>query len=716
MRKRFAIVALFLGATFAPGGPPRSWNGPSLADTTSFCARAPAPADPAHDIYCLELIPRPDIREATGVVELRRPPSPFDVAVSVEGHQLYDLVMTLQGLPDPHSLGAYATYVAWLGPPSLYPMKNLGEVRNGRVELGRVALEKFIVMVSAESSATVSERTGRLVLRGNSPSTRMQRHDVLMLPGGPGTHSIEAMRGWPMPPMDTTIPMYMPGIEALVPTATPLLPVAPGGAVVPEARPRTLLPLADGDTLRLEAGLVRRTINGQSLLMYGFNGQYPGPLLSVRQNATVVVDFVNHLDQPTAVHWHGVRLENRFDGAVGVTQEAVPAGGRFTYRVHFRDAGIYWYHSHFREDLQQDLGLYGNMLVRSSRPDYFAPVNREETLMLDDLLLGDAGPMPFGEETPTHALMGRFGNVFLINGEPRYTLAVARGEVVRFYVTNVANTRSFNLSFGGAPIKLVAADAGKFERESWVESVSIAPAQRYVVEVKFPATGDVPLVNQVQAINHSFGYFFPQSDTLGVVHVGSRALARDHSAEFARLRTNADVAGEMSRYRRYFTRPLDRELVLTLKVHELPFALEQLLQIETGYFSPVEWSGTMPMMDWLSTGKQAEWTLRDPASGKENMAIDWRFRVGDVVKIRLVNDRNTLHAMAHPIHLHGQRFLVLSQNGVPNDDLVWKDTILVPVGSTAELLVEMSNPGRWMLHCHIAEHLQAGMMGVFEVN
>ena len=98
------------------------------------------------------------------------------------------------------------------------------------------------------------------------------------------------------------------------------------------------------------------------------------------------------------------------------------------------------------------------------------------------------------------------------------------------------------------------------------------------------------------------------------------------------------------------------------------------------------------------------------------MAIDWRFKIGDLARIRLVNDRNTLHAMAHPIHFHGQRFLVLSQNGVPNDDLVWKDTILVPVGSTAELLVEMSNPGRWMVHCHIAEHLQTGMMGVFEVS
>src|SRR5581483_5748541 len=168
---------------------------------------------------------------------------------------------------------------------------------------------------------------------------------------------------------------------------------------------------------------------------------------SVQQNSTITVAFVNHLDQPTAVHWHGIRLENRFDGAVGVTQDPVPPGGRFLYRVHFRDAGIYWYHPHVREDMQQDLGLYGNMLVRPANPAAYEPVNREEVLMLDDLLLGNAGLEPYGDETATHALMGRFGNVFLINGEPRYTISVSRGEVVRFYLTNVSNTRPFNLSF-----------------------------------------------------------------------------------------------------------------------------------------------------------------------------------------------------------------------------------------------------------------------------
>ncbi len=71
--------------------------------------------------------------------------------------------------------------------------------------------------------------------------------------------------------------------------------------------------------------------------------------------------------------------------------------------------------------------------------------------------------------------------------------------------------------------------------------------------------------------------------------------------------------------------------------------------------------------------------------------------------------------MQHPIHLHGQRFLVLSENGILNDNLVWKDTVLVPIGSTIEILVDVTNPGEWMMHCHIAEHLESGMMTSLEV-
>jgi FtsP/CotA-like multicopper oxidase with cupredoxin domain len=123
----------------------------------------------------------------------------------------------------------------------------------------------------------------------------------------------------------------------------------------------------------------------------------------------------------------------------------------------------------------------------------------------------------------------------------------------------------------------------------------------------------------------------------------------------------------------------------------------------------------MPGMNWATTTAQASWRLHDPATGRDNMDVTWKFRVGDRVRVRLANVREVLHGMQHPIHLHGQRFLVLAVNGEPARNPVWKDTVLVPTGGTVDVLVEFSNPGRWMVHCHIAEHLQAGMMTIFDV-
>jgi len=506
----------------------------------------------------------------------------------------------------------------------------------------------------------------------------------------------------------------LPAEMALRPAAAPYLPRAGSAAATP-VRSREIVRLANGDTLRLVAGLVTRTFKGRTLTMFGFNGQHPGPLLQVPQGAEIVVEFANALDQPSTIHWHGVRLENRFDGIPGLTQEAVPAGGKFTYRVRFPDAGIYWYHPHVREDIQQELGLYGNMLVRSRRADYYSPANREEVLMLDDLLVGDDGLVPFGKDSATHALMGRFGNVFLVNGEPTYALRAQAGEVVRFYLTNVSNTRTFNLSFPSARMKVVASDVGNFEREEWVESVVIAPAERYVVHVRFDRAGAVPMVNRVHAIDHLFGRFRQESDTLGVMSVSQRRATPSYANAFATLRTDTATSAELARIRRRAATAPARTLVLGLETRGLPFITRQLMQLDSVYFNPVEWSGTMPSMNWASTTDQIRWVIRDPATGRENMDIDWRFKPGDVIRVRFVNERRALHAMQHPIHFHGQRFLVLAVNGEPKRNVAWKDTVLVPAGATVDLLLELSNPGRWMAHCHIAEHLSANMMMGFTV-
>ena len=424
------------------------------------------------------------------------------------------------------------------------------------------------------------------------------------------------------------------------------------------------------------------------------------------------VRFTNRIDRPTTIHWHGIRLDNRFDGVPFVTQDPVPPDGSFTYEVRFPDPGLYWYHPHHREDVTQDLGLYGNILVRSDGG--YGPADREELLLLDDLLLDAEGLFPWGEATATHALMGRFGNVFLVNGEPGYRLRVGPGTLVRFLLTDVSSTRTFNLSFG-APTKVVAGDLGPFEREELVESVVIGPAERYVVDVLYEEPGAYPVLNRVRGVDMVLGAYLAETDTLGLVEVTQDLAPGRHGGAFEQLREPAAAVAEMARFRGLADRPVDHELVLSVEARELPFPLGILLRLERAFFNPVEWSGAMAAMNWATTARRVRWVLRDPATGAENMDIDWRFRVGDVVRIRITNDREAFHAMQHPIHLHGQRFLVVARNGVPSENLVWKDTLIVPAGQTADLLVEMSNPGRWMLHCHVAEHLEAGMKAVITV-
>ena len=111
------------------------------------------------------------------------------------------------------------------------------------------------------------------------------------------------------------------------------------------------------------------------------------------------------------------------------------------------------------------------------------------------------------------------------------------------------------------------------------------------------------------------------------------------------------------------------------------------------------------------------WKLIDRQTGAEGDAIEWRFRVGQQVKIRLVNEMDSDHPMHHPFHLHGAgRFLILSRDGVMESDLVWKDTVLVRTGETVDLLLDVTHPGVWMAHCHIAEHHESGMMFSFRVD
>ena len=699
-------------------------------------------ASQSSDIYCLELVPAPLAPPSvSGHLILDLAPGPFTLPATRDGVIRYRPRAVLAGLPDPARVQSDAiAFVAWATTPLFDRWQRLGVVQNGVTPLEVVAWDQFIVIISAEADTNAAERSGAMVLRGGSPSTRMQPPDFLefatgviglsadeidMLDQGHAAHHIPD-DGWGMVPMPAGF--AMPPAEMLLrPTVAPQRISHQG--TPPLSSGSSVARLADGDSLTLVAGIVRKNLHGREQVMYAFNGQIPGPLLWVERGTTITVRFVNRLDQPSTIHWHGLRHDYRMDGVPGLSQEPVQPGETFDYTVRFPDAGLYWYHPHVREEMQQDLGLSGNIVVRGM--EGLPPVDREEIVLLDDILVSDTAIVPYGSTATTHALMGRFGNLFLVGGEPRWEGSARPGETVRFWFTNAANTRTFNLSFANATMTLVAADMGPYSEPVPVDNVVIAPAERYAVDVTFKGDGPWLLVNRVRAIDHFFGRFVQQEDTLGVVSEKAREResekAREREGEKARERESekavgleSGTSGSPSRFLALSpSRLLAPSPALTLefglRTRDLPFVTNRMMLLDSAYFHPVEWSGTMPMMNWVTSGEQAEWFVRDAATGLENEAATFRVRVGEQRVIRLVNLRNSIHAMQHPIHIHGQRFRILAVNGVAPPVWAWKDTVLLPAGATVDVLVEFTNPGHWMLHCHIAEHMEAGMMTHFIV-
>lgn len=488
-----------------------------------------------------------------------------------------------------------------------------------------------------------------------------------------------------------------------------------------DARPTETVELKDGGSYDLTASMVKKRIGETEIKMLAYNGMIPGPLIKVPQGAEVTINFKNETDVPTTLHSHGVRLENQFDGVPDVTQEEIPVGGSFTYKIRFDDAGMFWYHPHVREDYAQESGLYGNYLVTPRDPAYWSSADREVALILDDVLIENGALAPFDTKLVNRTLMGRFGNVMLVNGETNYTLGVKKGEVVRFYVTNAANARPFNFAMKGARMKLVGNDSGAYERDQWADAVLIGPSERVAIEVLFDTPGTYALQNKTPGKTYE----------LGAIAVSEDPAVSASAASFPAFKTRSEVIESIDPLRPYFAREPEKLLRLTLEMSaEMQnmmggdmSGMEGMSGMENmpGDMGSVpeggiEWEeGDSEMINRMSNADNVEWSITDEATGKKNMDIDWQFARGVPVKIRITNDAQSMHPMQHPIHFHGQRFLVVNKNGVAQTNLAWEDTITVPAGEYVDIILDTANPGTWLAHCHIPEHMEAGMMLNFTV-
>lgn len=488
------------------------------------------------------------------------------------------------------------------------------------------------------------------------------------------------------------------------------------GQNIPLASQSEIVKLKNGDTYDLVASSVKKKIAGKTYTMLAYGGSIPGPFIKIAQGAEVTINFTNDTGMKTLLHSHGVRMDNPFDGSQ-TTQEEMKPGETFSYKLKFPDVGMYWYHPHVREDYQQELGLYGGYLVIPESNTYWSPVNREVPLFLDDILI-EEGNILLSKDKADRTLMGRFGNVMLVNGDDNYRLDMKKGEVVRLYVTNAANARPFNFAIEGAEMKLVGSDGGAYEKESWADSVVLGPSERAIVEVLFDKAGTYAIQNKTPEKTY----------TIGSVIVSNSTSAESFAAQFGVLRSHEETIASINPSRAAFDKAPDKRIALTVDMMGSMMNGSDGHMMSDGSMTEgmgmtdvpeegVEWEDTdMRMMNEMSNTDMVKWRIIDQDTGKKDMDIDWTLKKGGPVKISIFNDPRSAHPMQHPIHFHGQRFLVVARDGVPQtDNLVWKDTVLVRAGETVDIVLDASNPGVWMAHCHIAEHLEAGMMMKFKV-
>src|SRR5215207_8247236 len=427
--------------------------------------------------------------------------------------------------------------------------------------------------------------------------------------------------------------------------------------------------LRDRDVFDLHIHPVRKQIGDAEVRMLGYNGSIPGPTLHVDQGSQITVHATNDGDVEATVHWHGLRLENRYDGVPEETQAPIPIGGTFTYKVQFPDAGLYWYHPHIREDFAQEMGLYAPIVVEPSDPSYWPAVDRQLTITLDDVLIEEGRMAPFSRSGSTFTAMGRFGNVMLINGETRFSGEAALGEIVRLYLVNTANTRIFNFALRGARMKLVGGDSGRYEHEGFVEEVLLAPSERAVVDVLFDTTEEVHLEHRTPDHTYDLGSFSVAGNGSG-----------NNAASFEVLRTDPDLTTERVLIEHDIEREPDKVLSI---VASMPLLYGREVQTSSSYVCPMhpevtssepgtcpkcgmrlvpsdalpasasdrheghahsehdhgghehgdhsdhgdglEWEDLMPEINRQTDPTNMIWKLVDRESGAENHAISWTF-------------------------------------------------------------------------------------------
>lgn len=422
--------------------------------------------------------------------------------------------------------------------------------------------------------------------------------------------------------------------------------------------------------LRARAGMQHIAPGGfPDTEIWGFDGGVPGPLIRVPQGGRITREFVNDLPQGSSVHWHGIRIDNKMDGVVGLTQEAVAPGDMFSYDFTVPDAGTYWYHPHNRTWEQMARGLYGPLIVEEANPP---EVDRDLVFLIDDWRLTRDGRIDesFGPSMDwSHG--GRIGNWVTINGRAPTTHSVQQYERLRLRLVNVSNSRIYDLALNGLQGWIVALDGQPLEVPVEADRLTLAPAQRadMILDITAAEGTEGALVMQDRGEIFYLAQFSVDGTSRETRMSIPEALPPNPVPALGDLETAQRVdllmeGGAMGRMRGAV---LDGE---TKTMAEL---------VENDIFWAFNGVAGLP---------------------KEPLLIAER---GETVRIKIINDTSFPHAM----HLHGFHFRKIEEDGTQGP---LRDTILVVRDEVAEIAFVADNPGDWLFHCHMLEHTAAGML------
>lgn len=429
--------------------------------------------------------------------------------------------------------------------------------------------------------------------------------------------------------------------------------------------------------IRLEARTTEANLNGQQatrgVMSYALDGASSDPMpptLRMKRGEPFAAHFTNHLDEPTTVHWHGLRIDNRMDGVPFLTQPYVYTGDSFDYRFTPPDAGTYWYHPHCNTLTQMGRGMTGLIIVEAPDDPVF---DAEIALNLRDWRLGGDGQFIDQFKPRDAARTGTFGTLRTANWQMEPHHAAPAGGLVRLRLAATDVTRIYTLKLDGASAMTVALDGQSLPAPAPFDTVMISPGQRLDLVLRMPdAEGAiVSLVDIRPSTPKTVATFASHGNSL------KRDL-RDVPALVANPWTPPDLSSA-------------EEIPLVLSATAENAARDSIC-------------GTLGYSFWAINKVPWPGDTADPSAPLAEL------KLGKSYVFNLTN--NTPHA--HPIHLHGMNFQVVASSARSVSPLI-SDTYLVLPDEKVQLALVADNIGDWVLHCHVIEHQKTGMTAYVRV-